>query len=309
MFDFQTLAVFNALPRRILVTVHKDPDYDAIGSMLALGEFLKKNGCDVCLCSPDFSLNLFSDLPGAHSIVAAANGPYDMAIFLDCSDQERAALRYDFSMVESIVNIDHHQDNTMFGTINIVRNVSSVGELLLGIFNELKFAITLNIATCLYYAMCFDTGNFKFSNTTASTFLGAAQCLQAGVNAARISGEIFDQKSPEYFDDIRDGLNHMIVGKQHPYLIVNIPYRPTLSVENTVNFFRQYSAMEVVIVCKEIRPSEYRLNFRSRDAVNVAEIAKKLNGGGHIRAAGALVKQPWSRLLSSLELYMSEAFE
>ena len=186
---------------------------------------------------------------------------YDLAIFLDCSDKSRIASLNNFPAVKRIVNIDHHQDNTLFGDVNIVQNISSVGEILFHMFNQLGVDISTDVATCLYFAICFDTGNFKFSNTTSDTFLVAAECLKKGVNASKVSEIIFEQKSAYYFDDIREGLNHMYIDHDFPFMIVHIPHHPHISSENTVNFFRQYENIELVIVCKEIKKSEYRINF------------------------------------------------
>ena len=128
-------------------------------------------------------------------------------------------------------------------------------------YKQLNIPISKDAAINLYAAICFDTGNFKFSNTNVSTFKAAAELLDCGINASQISEWIFENKSMAYLDDVKEGLNHLYRHPKHPYLIVLIPYRINQSKESTINFFRECANTELVIVCKET--AKINLNLAS----------------------------------------------
>jgi bifunctional oligoribonuclease and PAP phosphatase NrnA len=297
--DLHTL--LTNLPNDIVATVHRDPDYDAIGSLLALKPLLNAYNKSVTLFSGDINYQQFSALPNVTDIqTTLTKEHYHTAFFLDCSDKSRIHKLKKFPKTDQIINIDHHQDNTQFGDINIVPNISSVGELLFNIYQTLNIPISTDIATYLYAAICFDTGNFMFANTTPSTLRAAATLLETDIPNALISEQIFEQKDELYFEDIHSGLNNMYVHPKYPFVIVAIPFRQTLGKESTINFFRQYKDKELIIVCKEVADTEYKLSFRSKQTCNVAELAKNYNGGGHIRAAGGYKKMAYEPLLTKL---------
>tara|TARA_A100001015_G_C15043918_1_gene741952 strand:+ start:3533 stop:4459 length:927 start_codon:yes stop_codon:yes gene_type:complete len=300
MISSEILNLFNTLPEKIIVTIHKDPDFDAVGSLLAMNALLLGLNRKPTLYSPDIQMNQFKALPGIENIQKDISTTFDLAIFLDCSDKSRIYNVENFPIVKTILNIDHHQDNSLFGDVNLVKRISSVGELLFELFDALKAEISDETAINLYAAICFDTGNFKFANTTASTFKAAAKLLTKNINPAQISEFIFEQKPKNYFEDIRIGLENMYLDDQYPFMIVHIPNHPNISHESTVNFFRQLENIELVIICKEVKHSEYRISFRSKHQVDVAKLAKNFNGGGHIRAAGATVSQSFTELKENL---------
>ena len=278
------------LPDKLIATVHKDPDFDAIGSLLALNKLINKMGKTITLYAPDIDINQFKKLPEIHLIKKDVDSHYDLAFFLDCSDKNRIYNPKSFPKFNESINIDHHQDNTHFGDFNVVLQISSVGEIIYNLFKILNINIDKSTAINLYAAICFDTGNFKFSNTTPQTFKIAAELLELGIPISQISEWIFESKTIAYFEDIKCGLDNLYIDKTHPFIIVFIPFKINQSKESTINFFRKLENTELIIVCKETSNKNYKISFRSKNKVNVASLAKKFNGGGHIRAAGAYYK-------------------
>ena len=281
------LSVFNQLPDSIIATVHKDPDFDAIGSLLAikeLGNYFNKN---IDIIALDIDIDQFQNLPNIDQLITKPKNTYDLAIFLDCSDQNRIYKTNEFPTFKESINIDHHQDNTHFGTHNYISDKSSVGEMLVSLFKALNIPITKSIATNLYAAICFDTGNFKFSNTSSETLRAAAELLETGIKPHQISEWIFENKSIKYFEDVRIGLQNMHINKRYPFMIIMMPFNKNQSKESSINFFRQLKNIELIVICKETAPNKLKLSFRSKHKINVAKLAKQFNGGGHIRAAGA----------------------
>src|SRR5262249_56529246 len=80
-----------------------------------------------------------------------------------------------------VLDVDHHHDNTRFGTVNlIVPDASSTAEILRDVLRELDVALTPDIAEALYIALVTDTGRFQYSNTTPKALRLAAEPVQAG---------------------------------------------------------------------------------------------------------------------------------
>ena len=279
-------AIFNALPKTVMATVHKDPDGDAIGSLLAFGTLMRQRGVDVDLYVPDNAAK-FAMLPGYEAI---GNKPkrshYDWVVFLDCANLDRVLNVATLPTYGESINVDHHADNTRFATHNRVYEASSVGEIVYGLFQQLRVSIMPDTATQLYAAICYDTGNFRFSNTTADTFAVASDLVRLGADPSQISDWLFSSKPMSYFNDIRTGLTDWFVHPTKPYMIVRVSNGPQTSIESPVNFFRQLEGIELVVLCREVKHAVFKLSFRSKSMVDVSDMARSFEGGGHIRAAG-----------------------
>ncbi|MEK9727730.1 MAG: bifunctional oligoribonuclease/PAP phosphatase NrnA [Candidatus Margulisiibacteriota bacterium] len=287
MNNSSLLEKLHQLPNKIIATVHKEPDYDAIGSLLALGELIEQLGKNVTLFAPDIDLGQFEHLPGIEQLSTTIESEYDLAIYLDCSNQHRIFQPNKFPTYKESINIDHHQDNTHFATYNLVQSISSVGEIMFNLFQTMNIPLNKKIATQIYAAICFDTGNFKFSNTTTETFKVAAELLSFGIPNHQISEWIFENKEQNYFEDIKTGLNNMYIDPKHPFTLVFIPHNNIENRESTINFFRTLKGKELTVVCKETSEKTFKLSFRSKNKIDVSRLAKIFNGGGHKRAAGA----------------------
>ena len=174
---------------RFLLTTHENPDGDALGSLLAMHLILEQLGKDTLMyISPDeFPLPweyrnwTFDGLVGAP--------PDDLderaIVFLDCGNIDRMPV--DFLQREGlhILNIDHHHDNTRFGTVNLVApEASCTAEIVWRLAKELGAELTPEIAEALYTGLVTDTGRFMYENTGVEAHRMAADLIAAGVRAA-----------------------------------------------------------------------------------------------------------------------------
>ena len=100
MINNEVIEKFNHLPEKLIATVHKDPDYDAIGSLLALGNLINKMGKEICLYAPDIDINQFENLPGINTIETKIEKEYDLAIFLG------APTKIEFINLKNSLNIN-----------------------------------------------------------------------------------------------------------------------------------------------------------------------------------------------------------
>ncbi|HXR14077.1 MAG TPA: bifunctional oligoribonuclease/PAP phosphatase NrnA [Solirubrobacteraceae bacterium] len=300
------------LGARFAVVTHENLDGDALGSLVAMHAVLRSLGKDaVMVIAPEeFPLPpeyRFFALEGLLTEV-----PQDLdertAIFLDCGNLDRnplAALRE----AEPLLNIDHHHDNTRFGTVNhIVEDASCTAEIVWDLMPSLGVALTPAIAEALYVGLVTDTGRFSYENTTPRCHRMAAELLEAGVDAASIYSQIYEGVP---FAKL-ELLSHALASSRcydDGRLIVAVLSREDFSStaaqdsysEGIVDHLRAVRGAKVAALIREMgsgcHSGERKVSLRaSDDEVDVSAIARSFGGGGHRRAAG------FSSELSTAEL-------
>jgi bifunctional oligoribonuclease and PAP phosphatase NrnA len=289
--------------KNVLIAVHMDPDVDAIGSALALRSVLIRRNISCVLWSADICKDNFSFLPNFTdvSLVIPDNIEFDLVISLDVA---RFARIYDFSKIErvrkniSLINIDHHSDNSLFGDLNIVENVSSVGELLYEIFRESEVLIDADIATCLYAAISFDTGSFSYSNVSPKTLKIASELLGYGASASKLSQAMFENKTIEDFCLMKTALERFVVSKKYGYAYTSLLKEDESKSFKIIDFIRQLSGIEVFLAFQERENDEVKISLRSRDFFSVQKFSAIFDGGGHFHASGIRMKGSLEEVIS-----------
>ncbi|MCB9357269.1 MAG: bifunctional oligoribonuclease/PAP phosphatase NrnA [Calditrichaeota bacterium] len=276
-----------------MITSHVRPDPDAIGSVLALREAVfQSGGTPTCIMEDSCPRRCLS-LAGADDIVTADSAgeqaPFDVAIIVDCGNQERIGdvLRF-LSTSARIANIDHHISNTRFGDVVLLdTDASASGEVLHGIFHNLGVKLTPTIAASLLAGILTDTGRFRHTNTTPEALRVSAKLVEAGASLSELTEQLYftipsaDVRAMakilgtlELFESGRIATMH--VDGQHT---VEDP-------DHLVDLCRAIENVEVAVLFSEMRDGRIRVSMRSKTNVNVSEIASSFGGGGHERAAG-----------------------
>src|SRR5579884_928212 len=182
---------------RFLVTTHENPDGDALGSLLATTVALRQLGKDV-------GMYLYGDAPVPREyrfmgLDGLLREPPDdvgerVLVAVDCAKADRIGTGTDvLRRAKSVVDIDHHHDNTRFGDVNlIVADASSTGEVLRDVFRELDVDLTPEIAEPLYIALVTDTGRFQYTNTTPKALRLAAELVEAGADVHRVFQGVYE---------------------------------------------------------------------------------------------------------------------
>src|SRR5215210_805985 len=182
---------------KLLLTTHENPDGDALGSLLAMHWTLEQLGKDsLMFMSPD-EFPLPWEYRGWTFDGLVGEPPEDVhertVVFLDCGNIDRMPV--DFLQREGvhILNIDHHHDNTRFGTFNLVKpEASSTAEIVWRLGKELGAEITPPIADALYVGLVTDTGRFSYENTSPEAHRMAAELVEAGVEPHRVYRRLFE---------------------------------------------------------------------------------------------------------------------
>ncbi|HEY1778076.1 MAG TPA: DHH family phosphoesterase [Solirubrobacteraceae bacterium] len=297
---------------RFAVVTHENLDGDALGSLIAMHAVLRALGKDaVMVIAPEeFPLPpeyRFFSLEGLLTEV-----PPDLdertAIFLDCGNLDRnplAALRE----AEPLLNIDHHHDNTRFGTVNlIVDDASCTAEIVWDLMPCLGVPLTTQIAEALYVGLVTDTGRFSYENTTPRSHRMAAELIEAGIDAAGLYRQIYEGvpyaklellaralSASRRYDDGRLTVS-VLTGEDFTATAAEDSYS-----EGIVDHLRAVKGTKVAALIREVtsgcHTGERKVSLRaSDDEVDVSAIARTFGGGGHRRAAG------FSSELSTTEL-------
>jgi bifunctional oligoribonuclease and PAP phosphatase NrnA len=304
---------------RFVLVTHENPDGDALGSLVAMHRVLTALGKDsvMLMSAEEFPLPYeyrFFDLDGLQSLV-----PPDIdertVIFLDCGNIDRNPAEVVKREGMHILNIDHHHDNTRFGTVNhVVEEASCTAEIVWDLMRALGVEPALEIADALYVGLVTDTGKFMYENTGTRAHVMAAELIEAGVDVHGIYRRLYEGMpysklellarglaNVQRFDDGRLTITRLtrddfrLAGAEDSYS------------EGVIDHLRSVEGTKVAALARELpadedpneptRPTRKKVSLRATDGeVDVSIIAREAGGGGHRQAAG------FSTTLSDAEL-------
>jgi bifunctional oligoribonuclease and PAP phosphatase NrnA len=182
---------------RLIVVSHENPDGDALGSLVAMQGILSAIGKDCLMFIGARELPLpqeyrFFPLDGLVS-----EPPEDLeertVVFLDCGNLDRNPAEAFRRPGIRLLNIDHHHDNTRFGTVNLViAEASCTAEIVWDLMSGLEVRPTLTVAEALYVGLITDTGRFMYENTGRQAHLMAAALIDAGVDVHDMYSRVYE---------------------------------------------------------------------------------------------------------------------
>ncbi len=311
-------AVADAIRRdeRFLIVTHENPDGDALGSILATSLALDQLGKDAVMY-----LAGTTPLPNEYEFMALdglrrelpANVEERVVVALDCANRRRVGPDSSFlDRAPLVVDIDHHHDNTHFGTINLVDGgASSTGEILADLFAELDVRLTPEIAEALYIALVTDTGRFQYTNTTPKTLRLAARLVEAGADAHRVFQGVYENVAFAKLKLLARALERARV-YEGGRVIVSVLLRQDFEEagaeepfsEGIIDHLRAVEGADMVALIREPPtqngPSR-RVSLRTTaEDIDVSAIARKCAGGGHRQAAGFSSELPVDEIVSFL---------
>lgn len=301
--------------KTIGISGHVRPDGDCVGSVMALYLYLKKvlpdAQVDVYLEKPADIFQCIQDIDKICSDFKT-DIRYDAFLALDCNAERLGDAEPIFEKAGKRINIDHHISNSGCGDINVIEpHRSSTCELLYGLLEEDE--IDEEIAKALYIGIVHDTGVFRYSNTSPETLELAAKLIKFGFDFPKLIDETFYEKTyvqsqimgRAILESIRflDGkcIVSMVDRKMMDFYQVEAS-----DLDGIVNQLRIVKGVECAIFMYEVKPMEYKISMRSNGAVDVAEIAMKFGGGGHVRAAGCTMNGTYHDNINNLAIHIEE---
>jgi len=282
---------------QFVITAHKSPDGDAIGSALALGLALKKIGKKVSY-HLEQSMDKFRFIEETQKAIPIDKEQhFQIGFFLDTSDRDHLHDRTLMERCDQVVNIDHHISNELYGDVNYVDpKASSAGEIIYDIIDGLSVELDREIALCLFTSITSDTGNFKYSNVTGKTHTIAAQLYRFNTDYASITRKLFDEMTYEKTQLIAKALGNLVL-KKNGKLGLNClskseldQFSSSMDMEGVINFARDVEGVEVALLIRETDPKTFKVSLRSNTDFDVSKVALAFDGGGHKKAAGCTLK-------------------
>lgn len=278
-----------------LVAGHVNPDGDAIGSMVAMGHFLRNLGKTVTLYDRDPVPHNFLFLPGAESITNQVNSRPDVTILVDCGLPGRIGEQFPKEgWGDTIVVVDHHKTvDPNFANLYILdATSSSAGEVVLQIIKR-HGALTKPIAQAIYCCILTDTNCFRYSATTKRTFAHAGEMIELGIDPWYMSSHIYESQPADrvrLLAKVLDSLRISESGKLASLFIrrelINQHAATDDLIDGFINYARGIDGVEVATQMMEEADGRWRISFRSKGLVDVAELAERFGGGGHRNRAG-----------------------
>jgi phosphoesterase RecJ-like protein len=317
---------------RFVLTTHEHPDGDALGSLAAMQQVLDAMGKDAVsfMAADEFPLPYeyrFIELPQLVTEV-----PEDVedrtVIFLDCGNIERNPAEA-LKQAARILNVDHHHDNTRFGTVDhVVPEASCTAEVIWDLMGGLDVELTQPIAEALYVGLVTDTGKFMYENTGSCAHVMAAELIRTGIDIHAIYRRLYEGipqgklellarglSAVERFDG---GLLTLTQLTREDYAITGADESYS---EGVVDHLRSVEGTAVAGLVRELLPrpegsSALRSQTTARhrkvslratdDRVDVSAIARALGGGGHRRAAGFSTDMEFGELVAFLRAELAQ---
>lgn len=287
-----------------IVTSHISPDGDNVGSTLAMYYCLKKLNKNVYYVLDDNTpLNLKFLVKGVEILKSNELKINDYSLIsLDCGDKSRICVSDEIiNNSNKLICIDHHASNNYYGDLNYIDSeASSTCELVYNLLVRFYQVSNLNlidekVATALYTGLVTDTGNFSYSSTHPSSFEMAKELLILGAKRDTIIQNVFQSNPFKFYKLLGDALNTLdIVESKIASIMLTKEMLKKYSisfndVDAITSYTRDIQGVEVGILLKEKKENEVKVSLRSKNYVDVSEIAKTFNGGGHVRAAGCTI--------------------
>ncbi len=280
---------------------HTDPDGDAIGALVALGEALRQRGKRVTLAVNDEIPAVFDFLHENIEIVREIPSSARAIILLDNGDFRRTGFQDEIlaskKSGKKIINIDHHPKNDLWrvATINYVdEKASSTCQILHSIFCELGFSITSSIATALMAGIFYDTGGFQHQNTSEKVLEIASELLKKGAKLKKITAKLTTDRSIALFKLWGIALDRMTINQEFGITVSFLTRRDMEKsganddhVSGLIGLLNTTKESRAALLLYETQDGKIKGSFRTEDSkINLTKIADLLGGGGHRKAAG-----------------------
>jgi bifunctional oligoribonuclease and PAP phosphatase NrnA len=301
---------------RFVLAAHENPDGDALGSLVGMQGLLSTLGKDsVMFVAPDDL-----PLPDEYRIFPLdgliQTPPADISertvVFLDCGniDRNSASVLRDG---RHLLNIDHHHDNTRFGTLDhVVPAASCTAEIVWDLMHGLEVRPTPVVASALYVGLITDTGRFMYENTGPRAHEMAAELIAAGVDVQSVYRTLYEEMPPAKLTLLALALGQVqrFDGGELTLAALSADDFDRTEADDSysegiIDHLRAVRGTKVAALVRELRAGERKgqrkVSLRATDDdVDVSVIARAQGGGGHRRAAGFSTKLEPEELIAFL---------
>lgn len=293
---------------KVVLTTHLNADGDGAGCEAALASWLAARGVEVVILNPTpFPSTLAflledpsvvvdaADLPAARAAVSGA----DLVVVVDTGEVPRIGRVKPLIEGIPLAVVDHHPEGErpLQGVSFRDAAAAATGELIYDLVDAAGGPWTRAVVDGLYVALLTDTGGFRFSNTTAGALRTVASLVERGASPEGLNRSVYGTAPLRRLRllaasldtvEFADGVAWMVVPRDAYESWGGTPD----DLEGFVDHPRSLEGVEVGLLFRTIADGGTKISFRSNGAVDVNALARRFGGGGHVRAAGALVHAP-----------------
>lgn len=295
--------------KSVVLTTHLNADGDGAGSEAAVASWLESLGVRVSIINPTpFPAQLRFLLhrpdvavdwgtPQAQALLQAA----ELVLVLDTSEPNRVGGLAPLLDPERTLVVDHHPPGPSVVGRTAVQDptAAAAGELVYDLIRASGTAMPPPAVLGIYVALVSDTGSFRFGNTTPRAHRIAGDLLARGVDPEAVFQRLYGTMPRRRLELLREALSTLQTDAEAGLSWMVVPDEVAARLEATsedfeglVDHARSVEGTEVAILFRETPAGATKLSFRSNGAVDVNRIAREFGGGGHVKAAGAMVEAP-----------------
>ena len=331
--DIKKIKTLLQSSENIVITCHKGPDGDAIGSTLALYLYLKKQEKNVKVIVPDDFPFFLKWLPQSEHILLYEGNKEesdnlinnaDLIFTLDFNALHRTGEMQEILSKASakFVMIDHHQQPDTYAEVTYSdTSICSTCQMMYHFIDALGDIKTIDtdIANCIYTGIMTDTGSFRFRSTTSTTHRVIANLIDIGIDNAQIHQNVYDSNSYNRLQLLGKSLNNLkiIPELNTAYISLSADEQNEFNAkkgdtEGVVNYALSLQGIKLAAIFKEDQNSKLiKISLRSKGDFSVNEFSRAhFNGGGHTNAAGGASKlslnETLEKFISILPSYKKE---
>jgi len=310
IFEFKQLL---STPKQIVLTIHTNPDADALGSALGFAPILEKKGHKVTVVSPNTFPDFLKWMKGNEKVLVFDKQEEECKKVIDSADlvfsMDYSALkrvgRVDAEIEKSSavkVIIDHHREPEGYAHyMKWSTEAGATGELVFDLLTDLGWSNLLDKDTgeCLYAGIMTDTGGFRHPNTTQHIHEIVAKLIGIGVDASRVSKLVYDSNSIDRIKLLGFALSERLtILTEYNVAYIQLSKKDLVlhnaqkgDTEGLVNYALSIKGIVMAVLFKE-SDGIVKMSFRSIGPFSVNDFARKnFDGGGHTNAAGGVSKE------------------
>lgn len=299
--------------RHVVLTTHVNADGDGCGSEAAVAAWLEEQGVEATIVNPTEFPQTFRFLLHRQDVVAELGTPEgeaalddaDLFLVLDTSEPQRVGdLAPRLPSARTLV-VDHHPAGREVVGDTAVQDptAAATGEMVFDLITVSGDEVPPSAALGAYVALVSDTGSFRYSNTTPRAHAVAADLLGRGIDPEVVYRRLFATAPLRRLELLREALATLQFDEEVglAWMMVTRETAHRLNADGEdfdglIEHARSIAGTEVALLFRETDDGKTKISFRSNGHADVNRLARKFGGGGHVKAAGALVDGPAAKI-------------
>lgn len=293
--------------QHVVLITHVNADGDGAGSEAAVAAWLRAAGKHVYITNPTPFPDQFRYMVDDGVIVDHTDArasrlvqEADLVFVLDTGEPKRIGRHADAAASRPIAVLDHHPEaDPGFNGLNVLDTTAcATGELVFDLLTVAEYALPWpeQVTQGIYTAIITDTGSFRFANTTPRAHAVAGEMIARGVDPEAMYRRLYGTVPMKRLTLLREALDNLHADEELPLTWITVTRAAMQEsgasaedLEGVIEYARSIEGTELAILFRETSDGSTKISFRSNGATDVNALARQFGGGGHVKAAGALV--------------------